>query len=116
MDFHEALAYLDEHTSYRQDRADRLAFGSTDRGDLLGDWETRTMAAPVIHVTGTNGKGSTVQMISRLLGSSGPDGRDVHEPSPRAMSPSGFKRNGERITRTRSSRSRSALLLKLLRC
>jgi len=28
-------------------------------------------AAPVIHVTGTNGKGSTVQMISRLLMASG---------------------------------------------
>jgi dihydrofolate synthase/folylpolyglutamate synthase len=70
MDIAAALAYLDEHTSY--DRTGRIESPSLDRisalCSALGDPQH---AAPVIHVTGTNGKGSTVQMITHLLMASG---------------------------------------------
>ena len=66
MDYAAALAYLDDHASY--DVTGRIASPSLEPITRL----TATMgdphlAAPVIHVTGTNGKGSTVQMITRLL-------------------------------------------------
>ncbi|MGA9276478.1 bifunctional folylpolyglutamate synthase/dihydrofolate synthase [Ilumatobacter sp.] len=96
MDFQEALAYLDEHTSY--DKTGRIDSPSiepiTAICSALGDPH---LSAPVIHVTGTNGKGSTVQIISRLLVAQGltvgtytsPHLEDVTER---------FKRNGEQIT------------------
>jgi dihydrofolate synthase/folylpolyglutamate synthase len=70
MDLAAALAYLDDHASY--DRTGRITSPSTDNIRALcaamGDPQH---AAPVIHVTGTNGKGSTVQMITQLLVASG---------------------------------------------
>ena len=68
MDFAEALAYLDEHinlekrwcpapTSPRSTASQRLMA-------VMGDPQH---AAPVIHITGTNGKGSTAQIATRLL-------------------------------------------------
>lgn len=66
----DALRYLDDHTSY--DRTGRIESPSLERISALcaamGDPQH---SAPVIHVTGTNGKGSTVQMITRLLMASG---------------------------------------------
>lgn len=66
MDVAAALAYLDEHVSY--DVTGRITSPSlaniTALVTTMGDPH---LAAPVIHVTGTNGKGSTVQMITRLL-------------------------------------------------
>jgi dihydrofolate synthase/folylpolyglutamate synthase len=66
----DALAYLDDHASYQ--KTGRIEAPSLDGitvfCDALGDPQH---AAPVIHVTGTNGKGSTAQMISRLLVASG---------------------------------------------
>ena len=70
MGLDDALRYLDDHTSY--DRTGRIDSPSLDRISALcsamGDPQ---QCAPVIHVTGTNGKGSTVQMITRLLMASG---------------------------------------------
>jgi dihydrofolate synthase/folylpolyglutamate synthase len=70
MDLHDALAYLDEHASYH--RTGRIEAPSTAVIEAfchaLGDPQH---AAPVIHVTGTNGKGSSVQMISRLMEAQG---------------------------------------------
>jgi dihydrofolate synthase/folylpolyglutamate synthase len=61
-----AFAYLDAHASY--DTTGRIESPSIDVitafCGAMGDPQD---AAPVIHVTGTNGKGSTAQMISRLL-------------------------------------------------
>ncbi len=66
----EALAYLDDHASY--EKTGRITSPSLDTITALcaamGDPQ---LAAPVIHITGTNGKGSTAQMISRLLVASG---------------------------------------------
>lgn len=64
------LAYLDAHASY--ERTGRIEHPSLDRMTALvhalGDPHR---CAPVVHVTGTNGKGSTAQMISRLLMATG---------------------------------------------
>ena len=70
MNFDEALRYLDDHTSY--DVTGRIDSPTTERiGRLCAAMGDPQHASPVIHVTGTNGKGSTVQMISRLLMASG---------------------------------------------
>ncbi|MET0144589.1 MAG: folylpolyglutamate synthase/dihydrofolate synthase family protein [Ilumatobacteraceae bacterium] len=66
MDYQEALAYLDEHASY--ERTGRITSPSiepiTRLTQAMGDPHA---AYPVIHITGTNGKGSTAQMVTRLL-------------------------------------------------
>lgn len=66
MNFSEALVYLDEHASY--EKTGRITEPSIDTirrllvalGDPHNDFK-------VIHVTGTNGKGSTSQIITKLL-------------------------------------------------
>ena len=66
MNFSEALVYLDEHASY--EKTGRIDEPSIDTirqllvalGDPQNDFK-------VIHVTGTNGKGSTSQIITKLL-------------------------------------------------
>ncbi len=66
MNFAESLVYLDEHASY--EKTGRVTEPSTATIQsilsVLGDphFDYR-----VIHVTGTNGKGSTSQIITRLL-------------------------------------------------
>ena len=66
MDFAAALAYLDEHASY--DKTGRVDSPSIDPiSKMCAAMGDPQLAMPVIHVTGTNGKGSTVQMITRLL-------------------------------------------------
>lgn len=70
LDFDAALAYLDDHASYH--KTGRIETPSleviTALCSAMGDPQH---ASPAIHVTGTNGKGSTVQMISRLLAANG---------------------------------------------
>ena len=66
MDYHDALAYLDDHASY--EKTGRVTSPTlepiTRLCAAMGDPQH---AYPVIHITGTNGKGSTAQMITRLL-------------------------------------------------
>ena len=66
MDFAAALAYLDDHASYdKTGRVDSPTVAPISAlCSAMGDPH---LAQPVIHVTGTNGKGSTVQMVSKLL-------------------------------------------------
>lgn len=68
MNYAEALAFLDAHVNLEADPAPRAAAMRLDRirrvTELMGDPQ-RTY--PVIHLTGTNGKGSTARMISALL-------------------------------------------------
>ncbi len=76
MDLAAALAYLDAHVNLETAPGGPTAGAvhglSLDRMrgivDVLGDPQA---AAPVIHVTGTNGKGSVARMISALLGAHG---------------------------------------------
>lgn len=66
MDHREALAYLDAHAGY--DLTGRISSPSLDNiTGLTAAMGDPQHVAPVIHVTGTNGKGSTAQMITRLL-------------------------------------------------
>lgn len=66
-----ALRYLDQHTNLEA-TAGRVEGLSLDRMarlvHVLGDPQT---AYPVIHITGTNGKGSVAHMVSRLLSAQG---------------------------------------------
>jgi dihydrofolate synthase/folylpolyglutamate synthase len=63
-----ALAYLDEHVNLETDASARAAAKRLDRVgslvDLMGDPQ-RTY--PVLHLTGTNGKGSTARLLTSLL-------------------------------------------------
>src|SRR4051812_36177252 len=66
MSYADALAYLDAHASY--EKTGRIEHPTLERMktlvEAMGDPQ---FAYPVIHITGTNGKGSTSQMITRLL-------------------------------------------------
>jgi dihydrofolate synthase/folylpolyglutamate synthase len=66
MNFQESLTYLDDHASY--EKTGRIDAPSTDTIEMLlvvlGDPHRDFR---VIHVTGTNGKGSTSQIITKLL-------------------------------------------------
>lgn len=66
MSYDDALEYLDAHASYEV--TGRIESPTVERMQTIvsamGDPQH---AYPVIHVTGTNGKGSTSQMITRLL-------------------------------------------------
>lgn len=66
MTYAEALAYLDAHASY--DTTGRIESPTLERMQrIVGVMGDPQLAYPTIHVTGTNGKGSTTQMITRLL-------------------------------------------------
>lgn len=70
MNYTEALAYLDAHTNY--DTTGRIASPTLDPiSRLTAAMGDPQHAYPVVHVTGTNGKGSTAQMITRLLMANG---------------------------------------------
>jgi len=67
MNFDDALAYLDAHINLevRPGRYEGLSLEAMgDIVQLLGDPQT---AYPVIHLTGTNGKGSTARLVTQLL-------------------------------------------------
>ncbi len=71
-DLSEALAWLDSHVDFESSMPTRRTLPSLDRMEelaaLLGDPHT---AYPVIHITGTNGKGSTAAITSSLLAAKG---------------------------------------------
>ncbi|MBU3688332.1 MAG: bifunctional folylpolyglutamate synthase/dihydrofolate synthase [Acidimicrobiales bacterium mtb01] len=70
MDYQQALAYLDEHATYEKTgRIESPSLATIER--LCAAMGDPQHCAPVIHITGTNGKGSTAQMITRLLVASG---------------------------------------------
>jgi len=68
VDLNEAFDYLGSHVNLERDVAPRAAARRLDRVrrlmELMGDPQA---TYPVIHVTGTNGKGSVVRMITALL-------------------------------------------------
>lgn len=70
MKYSEALEYLDAHATY--EKTGRIESPSLDTirrlCEVMGDPQH---CAPVIHITGTNGKGSTAQIATRLLMASG---------------------------------------------
>lgn len=64
----EALAWLDGHTNFEAQPPGRAQAPTLERIEalttLLGDPQ---FAYPVVHITGTNGKGSTARLLSALL-------------------------------------------------
>ena len=68
----EMVAWLDSHIDYELAMPTRVGAPTLDRirawCRLLGDPER---SCPVIHITGTNGKGSTAKILSELLGADG---------------------------------------------
>ena len=70
MTYQQALAYLDAHAGYQKTgRIDSPSLDVITRlCELMGEPQH---CAPVVHITGTNGKGSTAQMVTRLLMASG---------------------------------------------
>ena len=77
MQYVDALDYLERHINYptwgqTSARAGRVEGLGLERMRalvrVLGDPQS---AYPVIHITGTNGKGSSARIVSRLLGSAG---------------------------------------------
>ena len=70
MDYRQALDYLDAHATYEKSgRIESPSLTTIQR--LCAAMGDPQHAAPAIHITGTNGKGSTAQMITRLLVASG---------------------------------------------
>lgn len=66
MNYSEALAYLDVHATY--EKTGLIEAPSLDVIErLMSVMGEPQHTYPVIHITGTNGKGSTAQMITRLL-------------------------------------------------
>jgi dihydrofolate synthase/folylpolyglutamate synthase len=67
-DLPQALEWLDAHIDYESTAFARRTLPSLDRVrrlcELLGDPQT---AYPTVHITGTNGKGSTAAMVTSLL-------------------------------------------------
>lgn len=68
----EVLAWLDRHTNFEAQMPARAQAPTLDRIEalcrLLADPQ---LAYPVVHITGTNGKGSTARLLSALLGARG---------------------------------------------
>jgi dihydrofolate synthase/folylpolyglutamate synthase len=96
MDFAAALAYLEAHASY--DKTGRVDSPSVEPiAQLSAAMGDPHLAQPVIHVTGTNGKGSTVQMISRLLVAQGLTVGTYTSPHLERINER-LKRNGEPIS------------------
>lgn len=78
MDYHSALAYLEQHTNLEGSRGDRFSPGLPVAGDTSG-LSLEPMVALLhalgdphrsyrsIHITGTNGKGSTARFVSAII-------------------------------------------------
>src|SRR5688500_10681520 len=70
--FEDAVTYLEGHVNFEQQSPTKEGAPSLDRmrafAAAMADPQD---AAPSIHVTGTNGKGSTARMITALLNAHG---------------------------------------------
>jgi dihydrofolate synthase/folylpolyglutamate synthase len=96
MDYEAALAHLAEHTNY--DVTGRIASPSTERIErLMAVMGEPQRAAPAIHITGTNGKGSSAQIITRLLVAQGLNVGTYTSPHLERVNER-LSRNGEPIT------------------
>jgi dihydrofolate synthase/folylpolyglutamate synthase len=68
----EALAWLDDHIDFESKSPSRRSLPTLQRmRELMAVLGNPERAYPAIHITGTNGKGSTAAMTSALLGARG---------------------------------------------
>jgi dihydrofolate synthase/folylpolyglutamate synthase len=71
-DLGQALAWLDGHVNFESEMPSRRALPTLDRmRELMGVLGDPQEAFPSVHLTGTNGKGSTAAMVTALLGARG---------------------------------------------
>jgi dihydrofolate synthase/folylpolyglutamate synthase len=96
-DLPQALVWLDSHIDFESTMPSRRSLPTLDRmrrlAGLLGDPQT---AYPSIHITGTNGKGSTAAMVSALLGARGLSVGTYTSPNLRRVNER-ISRNGEPV-------------------
>src|SRR5947199_5901894 len=72
MDLDGALAYLDDHVNLETDRSSMAAVRRLDRAQRMAELMADPQRAyPVLHLTGTNGKGSTARILTSLLTATG---------------------------------------------
>jgi dihydrofolate synthase/folylpolyglutamate synthase len=68
----EALDWLDSHIDFESSVPDRRSLPTLDRmRELVSVLDDPQSATPAVHLTGTNGKGSTAAMVTALLGAQG---------------------------------------------
>src|ERR1700729_2602987 len=71
-DLPEAIAWLDSHIDFESIAPTRRALPTLDRiRELVGILGDPQRAYPSVHLTGTNGKGSTAAMVTALFGAQG---------------------------------------------
>ena len=71
-DLPEALAWLDAHIDFESTMLSRRSLPTLERiRELVGLLGDPQEAYPAVHITGTNGKGSTAVMATALLGAQG---------------------------------------------
>ena len=100
----EALAWLADHVNLEAGLPERLAAPTlarmTQLAALSGDPQH---AAPVVHITGTNGKGSTARLVTDLLVGHGLDVGTYTSPDLERVNER-LARNGEPIERRGAGR------------
>jgi dihydrofolate synthase/folylpolyglutamate synthase len=67
LDYDEALEYLDRHISLEALAGKYEGLSLDAMSEIAHTWGDPQHAYPAIHITGTNGKGSTARMVTRLL-------------------------------------------------
>ena len=99
----DALAWLDAHIDFESNMPRRRALPTLDRmralTALLGEPQE---SIPSIHITGTNGKGSTSAMATSLLLAKGLSVGHLHQPQPAPWSPSAWPATASRSTTSAS--------------
>jgi dihydrofolate synthase / folylpolyglutamate synthase len=96
VNYDEALAYLDDHATY--EKTGRVTDPTLDKmARLMAFMGDPQLTYPVIHITGTNGKGSSAQMITRLLMAQGLTVGTTTSPHLERVNER-IRRNGEMIT------------------
>jgi dihydrofolate synthase / folylpolyglutamate synthase len=96
VNYDEALAYLDDHATY--EKTGRVTDPTLDKMvRLMGFMGDPQVSYPVIHITGTNGKGSVAQMVTRLLMAQGLTVGTTTSPHLERVNER-IRRNGETIT------------------
>ena len=107
-DLPEALAWLDAHIDFESSMPSRRSLPTLDRmralAGLLGDPQ---QAYPAVHITGTNGKGSTAAMATALLGAQGLTVGTYTSPNLSRVNERHRPQRRPRSTTTPSSRSSS---------
>lgn len=97
MNLQEALEYLEGHVNLEATIYGRREAPTLDRiRELCGLMGDPQLAYPVIHVTGTNGKGSTVRMATSLLNARGLSAGTYTSPDLEAVNER-IAKNGESI-------------------